>query len=329
MEVCDICFEKRRCDEFILTSCGCRACSDCHLQWARSQLDQSPALLRCPMPQCMSPLSTTDLLSILDQDTQEQLEEAQTWSLVRTDPEYRRCPSCNAPGFAEQRQRNFLCAGCGNCWKEASLKIANPLQVLSWVWLEGQSWLWKRTFCKQCPSCFAYIEKNEGCKHMECFKCAFEFCWQCFQEWKPHSESQCSGLVEDLFPAYVWVLGLVFALKCIWTVPLLGWVLAWVTVKAGIVAGMALNGLVLGKVMELGADAIVALSALRKTGLLQPKKYPLKSAGALFCVAAAILVELPVQLLLLSFANTTLWTYCLALGVYVVLLGIQAVQLIR
>lgn len=327
--MCDICFEKRRPEEFIRTSCGCRACSDCHLHWARSQIDHSPAILRCPMPQCMTPLTTTDLLSILDQDTQEQLEEAQTWTLVRTDPEYRRCPTCNAPGFAAKRQRNFQCIGCGKCWKEAGLKVANPVQVLTWMWLEGQSWLWKRTFCKQCPSCFAYIEKNEGCKHMECFKCGYEFCWLCFQEWKQHSESLCSGFMEDFLPIHFCLLALLFTIKSIWTVPLLGWVLVWVVVKTGIIAGMVLNAVALAKVMELGADAIVAVSAWRKTGVLRPKKYPLRSAGALLYVVAAILMELPVQLLVLSVANTALWTYLLALGLYVVLLVIQTVQLLR
>merc|ERR1712157_585722 len=36
-----------------------------------------------------------------------------------------------------------------------------------------------RKKCKLCPGCNVLIEKNQGCDHMTCKYCWWEFCWGC------------------------------------------------------------------------------------------------------------------------------------------------------
>ena len=36
---------------------------------------------------------------------------------------------------------------------------------------------------KQCPKCKIYTEKNEGCNHMKCTECKFQWCWLCEKEY--------------------------------------------------------------------------------------------------------------------------------------------------
>lgn len=49
--------------------------------------------------------------------------------------------------------------------------------------------LWLVTNSKACPNCKSPIQKNEGCNHMKCSKCKYDFCWVCLEPWKRHNTS--------------------------------------------------------------------------------------------------------------------------------------------
>ena len=53
---------------------------------------------------------------------------------------------------------------------------------------------------KKCPLCRINIEKNEGCNHMTCIKCKFEFCWICNEEWNKTTGYCPNGCLK--FPEY-------------------------------------------------------------------------------------------------------------------------------
>ena len=38
---------------------------------------------------------------------------------------------------------------------------------------------------KKCPRCKFWIEKNDGCDHMSCKKCQYEFSWKTLRRWPP------------------------------------------------------------------------------------------------------------------------------------------------
>ncbi|XP_030830538.1 ankyrin repeat and IBR domain-containing protein 1 [Strongylocentrotus purpuratus] len=79
---------------------------------------------------------------------------------------------------------------CEN-WKKWSEKIAEiKPEKLSKTEEETEiaaNCLWLITNSKSCPKCHSPIQKNEGCNHMKCTKCKYDFCWVCLEVWSKHS----------------------------------------------------------------------------------------------------------------------------------------------
>ena len=49
---------------------------------------------------------------------------------------------------------------------------------------ETANWILANT--KKCPKCYTRIEKNQGCNHMTCQQCKYDFCWICGEPWEDH-----------------------------------------------------------------------------------------------------------------------------------------------
>ncbi|KAB0801262.1 hypothetical protein PPYR_02047 [Photinus pyralis] len=85
-------------------------------------------------------------------------------------------------------------APCGcKQWQEWQLKIAEikpeELRASCTESEDAANCLWLVTNSKPCPNCKSPIQKNEGCNHMKCSKCKFDFCWVCQESWKKHSSA--------------------------------------------------------------------------------------------------------------------------------------------
>ena len=53
---------------------------------------------------------------------------------------------------------------------------------------------WLKLNTKKCPKCKTSIQKNQGCMHMTCSQCRYEFCWLCLGDYRNHQKETGRGL---------------------------------------------------------------------------------------------------------------------------------------
>ena len=68
--------------------------------------------------------------------------------------------------------------------------------ILCDKYIEEEFMDWKKgKRVKRCPRCKIYTEKNEGCNHMTCTSCKYQWCWLCEGEYKygHYDSGGCKG----------------------------------------------------------------------------------------------------------------------------------------
>jgi hypothetical protein len=108
------------------------------------------------------------------------------------------CPFPDCDGYAEKKNKkekivkcNFgheFCFDCGN--------KPHPNQECSEL-IDKDFERWKSgRIIKRCPHCKFWTEKNEGCNHMTCIQCKFQWCWLCQKECLigHYDSGACKGL---------------------------------------------------------------------------------------------------------------------------------------
>jgi len=86
-----------------------------------------------------------------------------------------KCVQCKQKFCFKCYQEAHAPASC-KVLKEWNLKCSNESETANWILANT----------KTCPQCSTRIEKNQGCNHMTCTRCRFEFCWVCSGGWSTH-----------------------------------------------------------------------------------------------------------------------------------------------
>jgi hypothetical protein len=106
------------------------------------------------------------------------------------------CPIPDCDGYAEKKKSKYVkcnfghefCFECGQS-PHGKKKCENVID-------EGFEEWKSHTLVKRCPYCKFWTEKNEGCNHMTCSQCKYQWCWICEQECiiGHYSYGRCRGL---------------------------------------------------------------------------------------------------------------------------------------
>ncbi|KAF1834509.1 hypothetical protein BDW02DRAFT_333209 [Decorospora gaudefroyi] len=182
-----------------LPNCSHRpeTCTNCYSGWITAQLQGNGwSEVKCPAEKCRTTLSYHEIWQYADPETFRQYDTFIARAAISKDPNFRWCRACDSGQIHVSGVEGniFTCAACGhkicilheNTWhqgetceefeyrasgrkgRDQKAQEAASLQVIG-------------KLTKKCPGpeCVYNIEKNDGCDHMTCSKCRYEFCWIC------------------------------------------------------------------------------------------------------------------------------------------------------
>ncbi|CAH0490340.1 unnamed protein product [Peronospora farinosa] len=171
--------------------CRHRFCAECirkYIEFKIKTREVDEDQLVCPVVNCKQSIKEHDMKCIVGSKEMVQYRAVLKRKRDEKNPSARWCPR---PGCDElimcESTDNFTCPKC------ETVGCFRCRGYVHWFWFcrgkEDESYLaWEASVGKQkavraCPHCQMRIWKNEGCNHMTCTRCRFEYCWVCENSW--------------------------------------------------------------------------------------------------------------------------------------------------
>jgi len=178
--------------------CGHKFCRDCWGGFLRSKVGDGPACVyaTCPAAGCSEVITEEDVKEVA-QEVLPKYNLYQLRSYVDLNKLTRWCPGAGCTKVASSRTGfGDITCDCGHgfcvrCGLEPHAPVVCS-DIVKWeekCQNESETANWILANTKKCPKCYTRIEKNQGCNHMVCQQCKYEFCWICLAPWQDHGAS--------------------------------------------------------------------------------------------------------------------------------------------
>ncbi|KAJ4842243.1 hypothetical protein Tsubulata_046559 [Turnera subulata] len=202
---CEICTEQVSLyDSFNVKGCSHFYCVECIIRYIKSKLEENLTCIPCPISGCEGVLEPEYCRYILPNDVFDGWGEALCESAIDVSRKfycpYRDCsallineePEGAADGICPFCNRVF-CIKCKVAW-HTEIDCAK-FQRLEKTGVDSMlEDLASRKNWRRCPNCKFYVERIDGCLHMQC-RCGYAFCYNCGAESAPDTRCpKCKGL---------------------------------------------------------------------------------------------------------------------------------------
>lgn len=183
LNICRICYLIS--DNIItIKNCSHKFCSDCVRSFIKSKIEHyDTRAIGCPSEECGNILKEEFIKETLKNEPKlfEKYLKFKAQQDLLEYPNRKWCIKPDCPHYVEKTSLDDdkiickcgqeMCFACGNAWHEG----ISCEEAVDKDYIEYE----KNVMVKKCPKCLAKIEKNEGCNHITCTRCKYEFCWVC------------------------------------------------------------------------------------------------------------------------------------------------------
>ncbi len=181
---CDLCYEDSKEDEFYNLSCEHSYCKLCFEEYLENAIAEGKVMNIV----CMSGLGCT--IEFTEQNVRDCVSEASYQKYMRflrnakvdLDPNLRWCPEASCEGVVKKK-KNVDIARCNMCRKLVCFScgaLAHEGRPCGESKKDEDFEKWKKeSGAVNCPKCTITVYKFEGCNHMTCAFCNYQFCWAC------------------------------------------------------------------------------------------------------------------------------------------------------
>ena len=196
---CLICLESFDRNVGIILQCGHFCCDNCFYNYLKTQINSAKvAKIQCFINDCDYVLNEDFILEKLKDDKalvdKYKVFKQRAEIFLSTDKKFCPEPDCNS--YLQQSKDKYVQCENGHKYCYICLKKWHGKSPCDEE-LDKDFQIWKKDkVVKQCPRCKIYTEKNEGCNHMTCTECKYQWCWLCEGEYQEghFRRGTCNGL---------------------------------------------------------------------------------------------------------------------------------------
>ena len=198
---CNVCFDEIAEDEkdFNSLPCGHVCCTQCWLNYLKTLITEAKVdHIKCIEHKCTNIIPEEFILKHINDDKTlvSKYQKFKKRSDIINDKNKKQCPRPDCESFLQKSNTtNYVKCENGHEYCYECLKPPHGKTKCENV-LEKEFLKWKKhKRVKRCPRCKIFTEKNEGCNHMTCVSCKYQWCWLCEGKYTygHYSSGKCHG----------------------------------------------------------------------------------------------------------------------------------------
>eukprot|EP01130_Rhizamoeba_saxonica_P009075 TRINITY_DN3683_c0_g1_i4.p1 TRINITY_DN3683_c0_g1~~TRINITY_DN3683_c0_g1_i4.p1 ORF type:complete len:396 (-),score=53.41 TRINITY_DN3683_c0_g1_i4:92-1279(-) len=189
---CLICFcDYLENDGYRYPDCQHIYCLDCLNHYYTININEGKVLdLMCPNPACETVVEPVHIQAVVSNEIYAKFDSFLAIALINADPTTVWCTNpkgCETAIKANSEVTKHIicevcnwefCMECTEEWHEGTCEDYEKWMIKNKK-ANKKFKKFERKYCKKCPKCKIRIQKVDGCNHMSCGNCGYQFCWLC------------------------------------------------------------------------------------------------------------------------------------------------------